>query len=291
MTPPIAASFDLPDLLSAIAGERRGIDLTGAVRRSGWENVVVHTRDGWILRFPRDEGVAFEREIAILRLVRDRLPAPIPAIEWTGRWTRFAAYRALTGAAFDPNGYHAASPAERDVPARSLAGFLAAMHDGLSTQDIIELGIPRDGEEDPTVRIAAGMESVPAECRAAIGELLDEYRSTWSAGKIGGPTVLLHNDFHTDNMVFSVPVGVVTGVWDFSCVRLGVPTFDLRYFDDGPADLLPRIAWHYEERTGRAIDVRAARVAARIEAVGDALETGDDLVEVVRRWKRSDATG
>lgn len=77
--------------------------------------------DGWILRFPRDDGVAFEREIAILERVCGHMPARTPRVEWTGRNTRFAAYRTLTGTDFDAAAYSAAPARQRDVLARSLA--------------------------------------------------------------------------------------------------------------------------------------------------------------------------
>ena len=64
------AEHSLAELLALVAAEdleRRADaedpDLSGAVLRTGWENLVVETRDGWILRFPRP-GVNFERESA-----------------------------------------------------------------------------------------------------------------------------------------------------------------------------------------------------------------------------------
>src|SRR4051812_38340101 len=96
------AERSLPDLLALVVAEGRDdVDLAGAVLRTGWENLVVETRDGWILRFPRP-GVDFERELAILAAVAGRLPVPTPEVVWTGRRTRFAAYRRLTGATFGP---------------------------------------------------------------------------------------------------------------------------------------------------------------------------------------------
>ncbi|HVX44010.1 MAG TPA: aminoglycoside phosphotransferase family protein [Mycobacteriales bacterium] len=281
--PPLIGTHALPDLLQAIAAEGRPVDLTGAALRSGWENVVVATDDGWIYRFPRDESVAFDRELATLVALRKRLPAAVPHVEWTGTRTRFAAYRALTGASFDRTGYLAATDRERDRLAASLAGFLAAMHSALSAAEIDELGFDHGAGDDPAGRIRSQLERIPAGFRAGVLELLSDYAATWGSGAVAGPTVLLHNDFHFGNLVLSEPVGEVVGVWDFSCVQLGVPSFDFRYFAD-QVDLVGRMARAYEKLTGIAIDLRAATIADRMERLGDAIETRDDVGRVISAW-------
>jgi aminoglycoside phosphotransferase (APT) family kinase protein len=289
---PVASNFDLDSLVAAVAAEGQQVDLAGAVRRSGWENVVLETVDGWILRFPREDALPFERELAILDRVCGRLPAKTPKVEWTGRHTRFAAYRTLTGAEFDADAYLAAPEWQRDALATSLARFLAAMHTFFTPVDVAELGIPTpvaSPDTDPVVRIADGMKKLPGEVLPAVERLLADYAATWGASAVPGPNVVLHNDFHTSNLVLDGPVGEVTGVWDFSCVQIGVPSFDLRYFADGPADLLRRLAGEYAHQTGHQVDVRAATIAYRVESVCDALETGttDTLPALADLWSRT----
>ena len=289
--PPVAGTFDLDSLVAAIIAEDRQVELSGAVRKSGWENVVVETVDGWILRFPRHDGVAFEREITILERVCGRMPARTPRVEWTGKNTRFAAYRALTGTDFDAEAYSAAPVRQRDVLARSLAGFLVAMHTFFSPAEVDELGIPHPDETldaDPVDLVMSRLTEIPAEMRPDVERLVEDYAATWATGTVPGPDVVLHNDFHTSNLVLDGPAGEVTGVWDFSCVQVGVPTFDLRYFEDGPDDLLHRLAAEYENLSGHRVDRRAAVLANRVEVVCDALETGttDSLRAAVDRWRR-----
>lgn len=96
----------------------------------------------------------------------------------------------------------------------------------------------------------------------------------------------VHNDFHFDNLVLDGPVGVVTGIWDFSCVQRGDPAADLRYIAGDSADLMQRVADYYSRCTGRAVDVRAAVLANRLEALVD-LPDGDPgaLATLVRSWR------
>lgn len=292
MNPPIVAGFDTATLVAAVAAESRPIVLHGAIPHTeGWENVVIETADGWMLRFPRDEEVDFERELNVLARLDGRLPVPIPVIEWTGRHSRFAAYRKLTGATFDRAAYLAAGGWERELLAGSLARFLAAIHDSLTEAEATGLGIPVLRHEPTLELVVKELRWLPAEHWRMVDGLLGEFAASWIGAGVPGPQVLLHNDFHPGNMLFAEPVGELSGVWDFSCLQLGPPTFDLRYLDSAPSDLLERVAGQYQMLTTRPVDVRAAVVANRMENLFDVLETRRlDLFEAaVARWSAADA--
>jgi aminoglycoside phosphotransferase (APT) family kinase protein len=282
-------TLDLSSLVAAVEAEARDIDLSGVVLHRGCQNVVLETRDGWILRFPRAPR-DFEREVATLSRLADRLPVRIPRVEWTGRHRRFTAYRKLDGHSFDLAAYQRASGVQRDVLAGSLANFLAAMHHCLTIEEIDDLQIPdhEPGDGDPTRAFAA----LPPDLRRFADDLIteaDDLRE--ERRRTAEHTVILHNDFHFWNLVLSAPVGEVTGVWDFSSVARGDPSDDLRYIPHQPCDLLDRLARHYEQKTGDRIDMRAATVANRIEVVFDAIECHrtTELHRSVRAWQHADS--
>lgn len=297
----------LAELVAAVEAEGRDVDLAGAVRRSGWENVVLSTAE-WIFRFPRGARAAYERELALLSLVDGRLPVPTPRIEWAGARTPFAAYRKITGSSFDPVAYAAAPATDRTIMARSFAEFLAAMHCCLTAAEIAELGIPAPGRADGpgrsdraiggpgrsdeagrSVALGACVQSdqVPPPARAFVTTLLTEAAEHPARGL----NVLLHNDFHCGNLVLDAPVGRLAGVWDFSCVELGPATLDLRYLDNESRDLLRRTAAEYERISGRSAGVSAAIVANRIEWVCDLVELGhpERITGLVDQWRAADA--
>jgi len=282
---PLVDSYDFNSLCAAVTAEDRRADLSDAVLRSGWENVVLETAD-WIYRFPRDDHVAFDRELAILARLEGRLPAATPRVEWIGQRARFAAYRKLLGDAFDLATYLRASAGQRDALASSLAEFLTAMHSSFDADEIDRLGIPALGADSGDVPEPMNLDALPSHVRPAAAAVLAEHHRRWIAGSVPGPDVVLHNDFHLQNLVLAGPLGPVAGVWDFSCVVVGRPTFDLRYFEGDSIDLLTRIASHYEWLAGRQIDVAAAITANRREIIGDAIETGtmSDLIKAVERW-------
>jgi aminoglycoside phosphotransferase (APT) family kinase protein len=276
---PLVDSYELESLRAAVIAEDRHVDLSDAVLRSGWENVVLETAD-WIYRFPRSDDIAFDRELEILAHLDGRLPAATPSVAWIGRRTRFAVYRKLTGHVFDPAAYYDASANDRDALACSLAEFLVAMHDVFDPPEIERLGIPAIGGVHDSVRL----DGLPAHLRAPAAAVLTEHQRRWTS--VPGPDVVLHNDFHLQNMVLAGPLGPVAGVWDFSCVAVGRATFDLRYFEADSIDLLIRIASRYEGLSGRSVDIDASISANRKEIIGDAIETADlsELTKAVERW-------
>jgi Phosphotransferase enzyme family len=277
--------LDLTTFVAAVDAEGRDIDLSGVVLHPGCQNVVLETRDGWILRFPR-EPRDFEREVATLSRLAGRLPVSVPQVEWTGQHTSFAAYRKLHGQSFDPGAYQRASPVQREVLAGSLADFLVAMHQCLTSDEIDDLQIPDHepgGEESMRT-----LDMLPPDLRRYAGELIDEADELRSARRrTSKPTVVLHNDLHFHNMVLSAPVGEVTGVWDFSSVAMGDPSDDLRCIPAGSCDLMHRVARGYELRTGDRIDLRAAILANRIEVIFDAVEDDRtaELRDSIRSWR------
>lgn len=289
MNAPIASRFDLDGLLDAVSGEprleRAGVDLTGAVLHDeGWENVVVETVDGWILRFPRAESLPFAREVAILGRLAGRLPAAIPEIAWTGSGTRFAAYRKLSGWAFDRAVWESASTRCRDEFAAGLARFLVAMHTAFDDDEVTELGVSAPDRSGIADRVLGELDHVPSEHRKRVESVTVKFSETWGVGKVSGPTVVLHNDFHLGNMVFTEPLGEPAGVWDFSCVELGVPSAEPRYFVDDPRDLLERMVAEYERISGWTIDLEATVTGAVTEDICDFLETGQPACLERRSW-------
>lgn len=279
--PPLLAGTDVVTVLDAVAAEDRGLDLVGArVDESGYDNLVVRTADGWIIRFPRRDEPDFAREVAVLTRLDGQLTVPVPQVAWTGRRHRAMAYRALDGAGFDAGAYQAADGRDRNRLAASLARFLAVMHVALSGEEITRLTIPPLDVPAQVATVREHVDRVPADLRDPVVRLADDAERIWFREMAAEP-VLLHNDFHLLNMVLTGPAGELSGVWDFSCVRTGPAVWDLRYFARVPAavpaevrsDLLNRLADQYA-RTGIHLDVAAAQLAMALEDLVDALGDG-----------------
>ncbi|MGI8869860.1 MAG: phosphotransferase family protein [Mycobacteriales bacterium] len=212
----------------------------------------------------------------------DRLPVPIPQVEWIGQDPRFAAYRKLQGVAFDPNSYRRASVRDRDELADSLAGFLAAMHTALSPTEIATIGIPGPDRRPVNLSIA----DVPAEAQRAVEKIIHDFEAVWVDDQVEGPQVPVHHDFHCANMVLDAPAGRLVGVWDFSNVQTSNGAFDLCYLAN--LDLVRRVARAYEATTRVGLDVQAAMIAHYFETICDYIlrDQQAELPRITRQWTR-----
>lgn len=274
----------LADLIAAVRAEAPTVQLDGALRRAGAENVVLET-DQWIYRFPR-EHVDFDRELTVLRLLADRVPVRIPHVEWVGRRSRFAAYRKIVGQPLQRDRYRAETRTWQLTLAQSMAEYLAAVHVALTDTEIAAAGIP--AFFPLTARAALiNLDDVPALIRGEVAALLNE---AVGIGDDVGPPVLLHNDFTSDNLVLEDD-GRLLGVWDFSGVCVGPASFDFRYVPREPAPLTGDVVSTYERLTGRPVHRGAFRAAARIGDVVHLLRRArlDELVRMVQGWRRVDS--
>jgi aminoglycoside phosphotransferase (APT) family kinase protein len=284
MIAPLAPALDRDTLIRLISAESERINLDGAIYHSGWQNAVIETPDGWIFRFPRHESHDFARELAVLETVHGRLSAESPRVMWTGSRSRFAAYRTLTGEELDLGRYAASPSYVRDGIAESLARFLHTMHRSLREDEIAGLAIPGLGSAHLIAEVEKRREHIPASARTAVDDLMQGFSERWVGRGIRPSDVVLHNDFHLGNMAFDEPLGRLKAVWDFSCVELGEPSYDLRYFIEASPELAGRIAERYERLSGVGLDVDAATLAGRFESVSDAVVEGRDVEQVLHRW-------
>lgn len=269
----------LDELAAAVSAERHAVDLAGAVRRAGDENVVLETRE-WIYRFPKP-GVDFEREVRLLAALDGRLPVATPRVEWVGEKTRFCAYRKITGWRFDRGAYRTATRSSQWALAASLAEYLAAIHLSLTEAEIAAVGLPdwfTLGQRADLIRL----ESVPESVRGEVEQLAARAHSIEVSGRM-----LLHDDFTTDNLVFDGEMGTLVGAWDFSHSAVGPATFDFRYLLNEPDPLTTDVVSAYERITGCEIDREAFLVAARVADVLRQIRRGgpDDVIATVRSWR------
>ncbi|GAB3751262.1 phosphotransferase [Microlunatus parietis] len=247
----------------AVEADANSLDFSHAVRREGWESVVVETRD-WIIRFPRHRDHArFATELAVLAYVSGRLPVETPEVAWTGEHTCCMAYPKIIGTEFTPKDWHAASDVDRRKLTDSLADLLIAWREALTGADVSSLGVTSIGGVPYVGQLTSSLASFPPAMRPAIENLLTEYSALYERDLAHGGAIVLHGDFHLGNMVLDGRCGAVTGLWDFSCVATGAFTWDLHYLagevSDPAEDLSP-------PGTGEHLDLLAG-VLARLSNI------------------------
>ncbi len=270
----------LAELIEAVEAEDRHVDLAGAVRRAGGQNIVVETAE-WIYRFPR-RWIDLDREVAVLDALDGRLPVTIPRVEWVGHHTRCCAYRKIIGSAFDGGRYLAAPRSQQLALAASMAQYLVALHNAFTEPEIAAIGIP----DFFTLAARADLidpEKVPASVRPDVVDMLTRAREL--SGQLTG-RVVLDNDFTSENFVLDGEVGLLSGVWDFSGVTVGPASFDFRALLRDPDPLTDDVVREYERLTGREVCREAFGIAFRITDLLQQLRKGPaDVVRLVQSWQ------
>jgi aminoglycoside phosphotransferase (APT) family kinase protein len=188
----------------------------------GWDSLVLDVDDEWIVRVPRRAQVAewMGPEIRLLPELAAMLPVPVPRFEHVVRnGVRAVAYRKLPGDPLDPTDVRTAV---------DLAGFLSALH-RFPLERAAVLGVP-NWLATRTERIDSLRESVMPRLgtreRAAGETLLEavlsaEFRPALVHADLGREHVLCAN-------------GRITGVLDWTDVRIGDPALDLAWLVGTP---------------------------------------------------------
>jgi aminoglycoside phosphotransferase (APT) family kinase protein len=200
----------------------------------GWDNTALLVDGGWVFRFPR-RAIAvplIELESAVLPLIADRLPLPVPVPLLIGRPTErfpwpFAGYRMLAGRTAT-----SARPddASRLASAEPLARFLDALHT-MPTADAERAGagpdqygrLEVDARRPKLLELIARLErlGLPIDT-ARIRRLVEETPPRCE----GMRPALVHGDLYGRHILVDA-AGMPCGVIDWGDVHLGGVAIDL----------------------------------------------------------------
>ncbi|MFF2544113.1 aminoglycoside phosphotransferase family protein [Kitasatospora sp. NPDC058063] len=191
---------------------------------AGTSNAMYRLGAELVVRIPRIPGVVEEiaKEDVWLRRLAPRLPVPVPVPLAVGGpvdgcpWP-WSVLRWLDGTTPD-----AGRPAEPELLARDLAGFVGAV------RRIDPAGAPAAYRSESLASRDAGTRTAIA----AVADLVDAAAVTaaWEhalrAPAPTGPPVWIHGDLQPGNLLVS-PDGRLSAVIDFGCAGLGEPAVDL----------------------------------------------------------------
>jgi aminoglycoside phosphotransferase (APT) family kinase protein len=221
----IGAQF--PDL------DARSLRLLG----EGWDTTVWLVDERWVFRFPRREVVipGFERELAVLPHLAERLPLPVPAPVFHGRpadgfpWP-FSGAELIAG---HEVAVAELSDADRIREAVRLARFLRTLH-ALEPVDVGSddafLPVDPNGRADMEDRVGRTFERLAQAERlgvwsapAGVSEMLEAARVLDPPPQ---PATLAHGDLHIRHLLAGAD-GRLSGVIDWIDVCRGNPGIDL----------------------------------------------------------------
>jgi aminoglycoside phosphotransferase (APT) family kinase protein len=229
---------------------------------SGWDSRVVDVGGEWIIRIARRHAVAdrYRVETALLLELAPSLPLPVPEPVRTGAC--WILTRRLSGSAFDG-----------DADIRPLGAFLTALH-SFPTDRARALGAEFHDPQRDADRFRGLVLPLLAPAERRAGEaLLDEHSATHFEPR------LTHADLGPEHVL--VHEGGISGVIDWTDVRLGDPAIDLAW----ALQAEPEIASTY------AADASLARRALIYHALGPWHEVELGIERGDSRWIESGLAG
>ena len=244
-------------------------DLPLRVVANGWDNVIVRMGDDLAARLPRRAVAAalIESEQRWLVHLAPRLPLPIPVPVFAGRPTADYPWPWSITPWFGGASAADAPPADLDATARTLAGFVAALH----------TPAPAEAPANAFRGVALAERAAAVEQRAhSLDDRIDlnttmrVWHELAATEPWNGPALWLHGDLHPSNML--THDGALSAVIDWGDLTAGDPATDLS------------IAWMLFDRHQRGVfrDLADIDAATWRRAAGWALNlslaylTGDD---------------
>jgi aminoglycoside phosphotransferase (APT) family kinase protein len=194
----------------------------------GWDHVVYRVDRAWAFRFPRRPigAETLSVECAVLPLIADRLPLPVPFPRWIGVATEAFPWP-FVGSPWLPGTtatLAAPDPGQRGAMAAPLGRFLATLH-ALPT-DAPQLPEDRHGRLDPGVRREPTRERLAELAERRLIEAAEPWLHLLELPAIGQrPARVVHGDLHGDQLL--VQDRRVTGILDWGDLHRGDPACDL----------------------------------------------------------------
>jgi aminoglycoside phosphotransferase (APT) family kinase protein len=231
----------------------------------GLENTAYLVDDWLVVRFADDEAVDVEREAAVLRLVGEVAPLPVPRPVFAEPGARCLGYEYLPGI---PLLDVPADDRARAAPsiAAELGRLLRVLH-SLDAHDLVDVDDdPPDGWlTDAREQYALVADAIPAERRPAVEQFLEAPGIEPSELR-----AFSHNDLGIEHVLVDPATLRITGVIDWSDAALTDPAYDfgLLLRDLGAvaltaSDVASERAWFYAR-------------CALLEDLSYGMETGRD---------------
>jgi aminoglycoside phosphotransferase (APT) family kinase protein len=267
----------LGEALRAVAPELSGYPLTvpgpAGKQDPQWHSGNVPVGERFFVKFSwsRPAAVELAHEIGVLAaLAREPAVPFLPEVVATSIDPLLLITRRVPGASL----FDVVDSIDRDLAARQLARFLAALHDPATRRRAEAAAGTLTGPRLPPATTAT--------LRGRFGTWVrpDQRRTVvrwcdWADDVLAapGPAVLVHGDLHGDNQVWGHDE--LRLVLDFATVGAAEPEYELRALPGpgmGPGlELLTAITHHYQQLTGRQLSTERIMAWHLRQALGDAL--------------------
>lgn len=236
----------------------------------GYDNIVGLVDETYAVRFPRNAD-AYRRsqyEKSVLQTISQQQELEIPTIlgERTNPPCLITSF--VHGTHLKANELNNFSPAEQEQFAKDIAHFAYKLHQSLSVDEV--RGFRKEFEidkldEDWGVYFERQLSKIGLP-NAKQSELITHYYNAWQKYESHTNLVVVHDDLHTDNVLFDN--GVLVGVLDFGDTNIGTPEQELRQLYRINETILKIAIETYSQLSGLELNSEAAKTWAIVQELG-----------------------
>ena len=231
-----------------------------------YDNIVALVDNTYAIRFPRDEnaGARSRYEKHVLQHLETVADITIPQILGSHSNPVYLVTSFVPGQHISTQAIRTLSQGLQIEFAEKVAQFAYSMHSAFNLKHELkmrqELGLDALAEEPWAVyfRKTISEAAFPTPQQEAIAK---EYYAKWDATCNVSPQNVVHDDLHTENMLFDADNHLI-GILDFGDTNIGTPEQDLRQLYRINEDVLATAIRTYENLSGKKLDIKLAKTWA-----------------------------
>lgn len=250
---------------------------------NGWDNNAVILDNRLVFRFPKREWVPFKAEVRLLKYLVPKLPISVPDYIYLPEDLSFGGYKMLHGEQMRPEFFSNLSEDQKITVAQQLGSFLSALH--LTPLQVIkdagfdgEVGDYRWSKNNIGKLFKEAQEKVFAQLNSAeIGWIKYQFEKYLSLS-FDIDTVVAHSDFTSDHILFDKEEEKITGILDFTDIRLYDSALDFAGLWDYGNWLPEKAISYYTGRVNKDF-LQRSKITRLLGMIGNMLDVinGEDL--------------
>lgn len=234
----------------------------------GYDNLVGLVDDKYAFRFPRMQSAYMRSQYERLVLL-DLAPlteVTIPRVLGEGDNPPYVITSFVPGEHISSIEINKLSEEQQKSTGKGVARFAYAMHSLLSPKQALEqrkrFGLDSQEEEpwDVYFEKVINKQQFPTPEQ---DKLAKDYYNRWKNLKFTTSTVVIHDDLHTENLLFEN--GELVGVLDFGDTNIGTPEQELRQMYRINETVLQAAVDEYERLSGYKLNLEAVKVWSIIQ--------------------------
>lgn len=229
----------------------------------GYDNLVGLVDDKYALRFPRNESAYYRNQYEqhVLKDIEVLNEVSIPRILGSGENPAYTITSFVAGNHISSEEINSFPLDKQRKIGENVARFAYAMHSLLSVEKALEYrkqyGLDKLTEEPWGIYFekVLNLQQFPTSKQ---DKLAKEYYKLWKNLKYTTTTVVVHDDLHTENLLFMN--GELVGVLDFGDTNIGYPEQEFRQLYRINEEVLKAAVETYEHLAGHQLNFEAIKI-------------------------------